>query len=365
MVAAALSAAALVEAGATENSASADVAGTLLITAPLAISRSRPGLAVALAYGGLVLQGGLGRDSMIGVIAIVSLLLLCYSAGVNGGRRAGPAAAAVILGGSWIAVLLGPEQSVDDFAFTGLLGLAPWLAGRAARSWQRRADELRALNEQIRLEQEERARMAAYTERARIARDMHDVLAHSVSLMVVQLGAAEHRLERDNGPALEAVVAARATGKLALAELRRLLGLMREDTTAVPGHSAPAGLETLVEQTRGAGIQAELEFEGDPATLDAGLEMTVYRIVQEALTNSVKHGAGAPVKAVVTYGREAVEISVTDEGRGSDAAWADGGFGLLGMRERARLYGGTVEAGRRPGGGFEVRAVLPVKVAPT
>ena len=210
---------------------------------------------------------------------------------------------------------------------------------------------------------EAEAERAVADERRRIAREMHDVVAHSVSMMVVQAGGARRILERDPARAVAAAELIERTGRDALAEMRALLGVLHADE-----HSEYApqptlrDLEALVERARSAGVPVTLELSGERRELPAGLDLAAYRVVQEALTNVVKHSSGAPTTVSVHYRADAVEVWIADRGSGRpDARLGSGGHGLVGMRERVRMYGGELHAGRRRGGGFEVHVRVPAR----
>ena len=248
--------------------------------------------------------------------------------------------------------------------------------------------KLEALNAQLAEEQELRSRWAVAAERSRIARELHDVVAHSVSVMVVQAGAARRTLAASPGQAATALGQIESTGRQALVELRRLLGLLRDDDgQATDAVLAPqpslANLESLAAAAREAGLPVEVTVEGEPRPLPAGVDLSAYRIVQEALTNSLKHAGPARARVRVCYGREALEVQVTDDGLGGRSAARageglvvvtvgpdgelqlpgrrdGGGHGLIGMRERVALFGGALEAGADPGGGYRVAARLPL-----
>jgi signal transduction histidine kinase len=209
------------------------------------------------------------------------------------------------------------------------------------------------------------ARTAVAEERGRIARELHDVLAHSVSVMVVQAGAVRHRLGPELESEREALVTIERTGREALAEVRRLVEGMRSDDE--PADLAPqpglANVEKLVEQARATGLPVEVVVEGEEARLSPGVDLSVYRIVQEGLRNASSHAGSARARVVVRYGEGFVEVEVVDDGLGS--ATANGtGHGLLGIRERVQLYGGKLEAGPRDGGGYGLRARLPLTTGP-
>ena len=213
-------------------------------------------------------------------------------------------------------------------------------------------------------ERELHEREAVLEERARIARELHDVVAHEVSLMVVQAGAERRVLPDDGGQARETLASIEQTGRHALAELRRLLGLRLCGDDGIPLAPAPSLRDVggLVERVRAVGTRVTLEVAGEPRELSPGLDVSAYRIVQEALTNTVKHAGADDVHVTVRYRSNGVEVDVRDNGTAATASHGGaaeaGGHGLIGMRERAELYGGTLEAGPLPGGGFGVRALL-------
>jgi signal transduction histidine kinase len=208
--------------------------------------------------------------------------------------------------------------------------------------------------------QEELARVAA-DERRRIAREMHDVVAHSVSVMVVQAGGARRILDRDPARAVEAAANVERTGRAALAEMRRLLGVLHtagDEQLRAPQPSL-AELDALVERSREAGQPVSVTVSGEPRSLPAGLDLAVYRVLQEGLTNALRHAGGSPTEVTVRWAPDALELAVADRGRGP--ADHSGGHGLVGMQERVRLYGGELWTGARNGGGFEIRARIPLE----
>jgi signal transduction histidine kinase len=219
--------------------------------------------------------------------------------------------------------------------------------------------------ERARLAERERdvaAREAVLEERSRIARELHDVIAHSVSMIVVQAGAERRILPDQQGGTYETLAAIERTGRSALTEMRRLVGMLRSQSedplTPQPGLS---DLAALVDQVRAAGLQVELDVEGEQAALPAGVELSAYRIVQEALTNALKHAGHATARVRLHYHPESLEIDVLDSGTGCPPTSTPSGHGLAGMRERVALYGGRFTAGRRPEGGFAVHVALPVR----
>jgi signal transduction histidine kinase len=221
-------------------------------------------------------------------------------------------------------------------------------------------EQLAARAESADRERDELARQAAVAERARIARELHDVIAHHVSLMVVQSGALRRRVDAADvsAPVLDSIA---TTGREALAEMRRLLGVLRPDAT--PAERAPqpglAELSELAEQVRSGGLDVTLSIEGAPRPLSPGRELAAYRIVQESLTNVVKHARAQHAEVLLRYCDDAIELVISDDGDGPGAPADPGGHGLVGMRERVALYGGTLSAAHREGGGFRVEARLP------
>ena len=200
-------------------------------------------------------------------------------------------------------------------------------------------------------------------ERARIAREIHDIVSHSLSVVVVMSDGAASKVDTEPERAKSAMLGVRDTGRSALTEMRRMLGVLRDDE---PGSHAPqpgiAQLQRLVEDSKKTGLPVTLTIEGEPVPVSAGLDLTVYRIVQEALTNIHKHaGSVRTVEVRLGFGESEVELRITDDGPGLDSGpgGESGGHGLVGMRERVAAYGGTLDAGLRPSGGFEVKAMLP------
>jgi signal transduction histidine kinase len=281
------------------------------------------------------------------------------------------------------------QESIQGWLFSFVQFATAWFLGDLQKRRHAYTARLEALNAQLAGEQELRARWAVAEERGRIARELHDVVAHSVSVMVVQAGAARRSVAANPGQATAALTQIEATGRQALAEMRRLLGLLRDRRDggeALAPQPSLAHLDSLVLAAREAGLPVELTVEGEPRPLPAGIDLSAYRIVQEALTNSLKHAGPARATVRVCYGDAALEVQVWDdgrgangrapggrgpEGRGADVAAVDGGaadgrfdgegHGLIGMRERVALFGGELEVGPRPGGGFQVAARLPLE----
>jgi signal transduction histidine kinase len=206
------------------------------------------------------------------------------------------------------------------------------------------------------------AREAVVEERARIARELHDLVAHNVSMMVVQAGAERRVLGADGGSTGEVLHTIEGIGRGALTEMRRLVGMLRSDRDEpLAPQPGLADVAQLVAQVRAAGLPVELAIEGEPRALPEGIELSAYRIVQEALTNALKHAGQARARVRIHYGADALELEITDDGAGAGAAATSSGHGLVGMRERVALYGGRLDASRVAEGGFAVRALLPIR----
>ena len=236
-----------------------------------------------------------------------------------------------------------------------------WAVGRVIRSRNRRTDQLERLTVELEAERDARAREAVTVERARIARELHDVVAHNISVMGVQAAAASRIMKGDEPEVRTALAAIETTGRETVDEMRRMLGILRrsDDELALAPQPSLRDLDALVEQVRAAGLDVDARVEGEPRALPAGLDLSAYRIVQEALTNALKHAAPAHVEVVVRYPEDAVVIEVVDDGAGSAGARGTGN-GLVGMRERVALFGGELRAGKRVEGGWALHATLPV-----
>ncbi|MEU7894727.1 histidine kinase [Nonomuraea sp. NPDC049152] len=259
----------------------------------------------------------------------------------------------------WDTVSLGMFLSCSFFV------IMIWLTGIYSHTRQRYLESLEERAERAERERDQQARMAAAAERARIARELHDVVAHNVSVIIVQADGASFAIDSDPDQARQAVHAISKTGREALAEMRRLVGVLREDPAGpapdAADYTPQPGLAQLEELVRGSGLPVDLRVTGIPQELSEGEQLAVYRLVQEALTNTLKHGGpGARATVEMEYGMRELVVRVTDDGRGAAAPLSEGGHGLLGMRERVSMYGGAVQAAPRPGGGFEVLARLPV-----
>ncbi|GAA2617745.1 histidine kinase [Actinomadura fulvescens] len=259
--------------------------------------------------------------------------------------------------------LLIKDNDAGEFMFTLLLPVSAFLLGTLARTARERSDALMERSVRLEREREADAARAAAEERARIARDMHDVLAHAVSIMVVQAEAGPVVVRTDPDQAERAFDAIADAGRDAMTQLRRMLGVLKEEQDVGVRTPQPTvtALPDLLEQVRCTDLRVELRVTGEPCALPADADTAAYRIVQEALTNTVKHAAASAATVLLRWQDDELEITVTDDGRGQDATdgWRRGGDGLIGIRERAVACGGEAEAGPMPDGGFRVIARLP------
>jgi len=265
----------------------------------------------------------------------------------------------IVVGGSAVVVADKPDHATGELVFIPVLFAIGWLAGFALRERGAQAEAAEERAAQAERERDIASRLAVAEERARIARELHDVVAHAVSVMVLQVGAVRHGLsEAEDRDALESVEHA---GRTALTEMRRLLGAMRSDGESAELAPQPGldDLDPLLEELGRAGLPVRLHVEGERYPLPRALDLSAYRIVQEGLTNALKHAQAAEAEVTVRYRAEELELEVRDDGRGS--ADSDGlGHGLVGIRERVKIYGGQMTAGTPTEGGFVLSARLPL-----
>jgi signal transduction histidine kinase len=335
------------------------------VTLPVAWRRPYPWLAAPLMTAFVLWQELLGGDLVENsVTPIITIPLAVYSMGVLLDRRAALIGFGVSLGLVWIGVLISASPAADDFIFTAVLVGGPFLVGRIVNARILLARELREKATRLEREQQERAKLAVAEERARIAREMHDVVAHNLSVMVVQSSAARRMIDRNPERAHEALASVEHTGREALAEMRRMLDMLRgddEDVALAPQPSIDE-LDALLERAREAGLDVDLEVEGERRRVQSSVDLSCFRIVQEALSNTIKHADADHAHVRLRYGPREVEVDVTDDGSGvRPASNGSGGHGLVGMRERVAMLGGRLEAGYRADGGFGVRATLPLE----
>jgi len=343
-------------------------ASTLLALAsilPLLVMRRHPvgALAVSFAAGcGNILLTAPHQASLEGFVALV---VLVYGAGAYLETKRAVWTivvfeTAIVVLGLFLA-LLDDYDSLEYFSVPLWFAMA-WVVGRLMRSWRVRAEELEGLAVELAADRDALAEAAVEAERMRIARELHDVVAHNVSVMTIQATAASRILANDPEAALDALASIERTGRETVDEMRILLGVLRERGADEPFAPQPglAELDALAERVRSAGLPVEVVVEGRPRTLAAGLDLAAYRIVQEALTNVLKHAREAQAGVTVRYTDTALELEVVDNGSGNGAGGGTGN-GLVGMQERVAMYGGQLEMGRRHEGGWVLRARLPVE----
>ena len=336
---------------------------TLFTTVPIALRRYRPlaVLAITVTAETLLLIFEPGAGAPVGVIvALYTVAAYCE-------RRVSIRAAACVA----IPITIGVTVNNGVVAGRVIPELAvfaiAWVVGDNMRTRRAYLAELEARAARLEREREEKAERAVIDERTRIARELHDVIAHNVSVMVVQASAGEQVFDEDPERARESLAAVSSIGRAALTELRRLLGVIRaeDDRGGEPSYTPQPGIEyldELVRQVREAGLLVELSVIGEPRQLPEGVGLCAYRIVQEALTNTLKHAHASSARVNVRYVGDALELQVVDDGRGSSAVNGEtGGHGLIGMRERVALFGGELTASARGGTGYEVRARLPLE----
>ena len=337
----------------------------LASTVALGWRRRAPLASMCAVAASVALQGALVAPTVM-LTEIAALLVAAYSLAAHADFRRAVAGAGV--GFLSIASLaVATSDSPQGVASIALFLGAPWLAGRAVRAGRLYAARLEDLTIQLERERERSAGLAVAEERARIAREVHDILAHGIGVIALQAAGARRVLDRDPQRTREALASIEDASRQALAELRRLLEPLQPEPVDFLSGPRPGLDQTLqlVENARRAGQAVELRVEGDARALTPGLDLAAYRIVQEALTNALKHAPGAATHVVVRYDRATVELEVEDDGDGVLGPSVPGsGHGLIGMRERVALYGGKFEAGRRSSQGFRVYARLPVEEAP-
>ena len=326
----------------------------LLTTVPLALRRRAPLVVLGAVTAGILVLDQVSVEQEPQT-TLLPLLLAVYSVAAHADRRI--AGAGLVLG---LAGIIADEPG--DTIVMGPLMVATWMVGRLVRSWRRQAVELDGLAAQLELERAENARLAVTDERTRIARELHDVVGHTLSLMVLQAGAERLALGDDRPSTREALVQIEQAGRSTLTELRRLVGVLRRDDDE-PELAPTPGLDRigeLVDHVRQTGLAVDLQIVGRPRALPPGLDVSAYRIVQEALTNTVKHARASAAGVRINYGERELGIEVTDDGSGPATPAAGGGHGLVGMRERVALYEGQLSVGPATGSGFIVRALLPL-----
>lgn len=356
------------------TSPEAAVVWAILLGFPLAWRRTRPvGSAVAVLGTALV---HLMTGSPLILPADLMVVVAIYSVTVHGPRwayraaLAGGLAGAAVLGG-YLTIVEGGglDGGILVTILTGLTVVSAFTVGLVRRARRETIQALVDRAERLEVERDQAARISTAAERTRIAREMHDIVAHSLSVVVAQADGGRYAAEQDPAAAIRSLTTISETGRAALTDMRRLLGVLRapgEDGTGTPAPAlapqpATGELTDLVAQVRAAGLRVSLVQLGTAPPLPPGTGLTLFRICQESLTNILKHAGPDPTATLmVTWRPQAVEIRVTDDGRGAAAATDGAGQGVLGMRERAVMLGGTLSAGPRPGGGYQVVAHIPL-----
>jgi signal transduction histidine kinase len=343
----------------------AKIVAVALTTLPLAWRSAIPLTTVSVTMGGFALAVILGLTTGELLVPRLAPLVAVYSVGVHSPARDLVAAAAIGIAATGVAIAADSGAEIAEIAYTAG-GIAAALAvGRAVRVMGFETETLEARAAELERDRDERARQAVAAERARIARELHDVIGHSISVMGVQAGAVRRVLAPELEREREALLAVERTGRDAVTEMRRLLGFLRSSDEDASSPEPPPTLERLddlVAEMRRAGLDVDLSVEGELDDLSAGRGLAAFRIVQEALTNVLRHARRASVRASVVRTPAELRIEVVDDGNGSTPTSPDqGGYGLVGMRERVSLYGGTLEAGPGRERGFAVVAILPLE----
>jgi signal transduction histidine kinase len=334
-------------------------------TLPLALRRRAPVIAAASVAGAILVQVVFVARELPLLPGLLPLAIANYSSAAWGrGRWRLVGLAAVVAADSVLIVRIPEEHSSGEILFSAFVIAGTWLLGDLARSRHRRAEHFAARAMRLEGERDEWTRAAVAAERSRIARELHDVVAHTVSLMGVQAGAARMLLEDDPEQARVALSQIEASARESVDELQRLLAVVRDagEVHALEPQPTLDQLEGLAAQVRAAGLRVDLEVEPAPPAVPSGIALAAYRIVQEALTNTLKHADAGQARVRLGYDRatHTLEIEISDDGRRAAAANGHRGHGLIGMRERTALYGGTLQAGPLPAGGFSVTARLPL-----
>jgi signal transduction histidine kinase len=343
------------------------VAWAVALAAPLVLRRRWPLLVLAVTTLHFTRYWAVGQVNEIASWVILGVAV--YSAAAYADRRrarwmCGACLLWLIGSGVVLSARAGPIGAVEVAAiamFDALPFLLAWPLGAMMRRLREYRVVLEDRNRQLDQEREVNARRAVLEERVRIARELHDVVAHHVSVMGVQAGVARRLFDRDPPEAVAAIGSVETASRQAIADLQQLVGVLRrqEEGDDLAPQPSLQRLPELVEHMRQTGLPVKLTTTGEPQQLPAGVELSAYRIIQEALTNTLKHAGPAQAAVAVRYDNGAVEVEVVDDGQGPPPArQGTGGKGLVGMQERVRLYGGRLEAGARPGGGFRVYAVL-------
>jgi signal transduction histidine kinase len=339
-----------------------DILAILVIVLPLLARRRFPfgapaAMGIAVALTSFVDRTVVPYDGVTFLVGCAALFLV----GSLRDRAQAVAGFAVAEGVLVVVVYNDPRSRVGNFVVASIIFAIVWTIAFGVGRKSLEADEAKERANRAEREREDRARVAVAEERARIARELHDVVGHSVSVMTVQASGVRRLLRPDQDREREALLVVERTGREALAEMRRMVGVLRrpEEAPALAPQPSLDHLGRLVDQAREAGLPVELRIEGEATQLPAGVDLTAYRLVQEALTNVVKHAQATRADVLVNYGDSYLEVTVKDDGKGVGNG-DGGGHGLVGMRERVSVYGGEIDAGPQTGGGYRLRAKLPL-----
>ena len=327
----------------------------VVMTGVLALRRLAP-LTVLVAFVGAYDLAAIIAAPVDTIAVFVGLLMVFYSVAAEAPRRL--AIVGLVVG---LAGVVPSGRDAFDWAFIVVVLGSVWFVGRVVRAHRQLASDLTRTNRELETERARTTRLAVSEERARIAREVHDVLAHTVSVMVLQAEAAEALLGTDSTRSRSSLVSIQETGRDALGELRRLLGVIRDDAPVSDRAPQPGldRLDELVAQLRVAGLSVGVAREGELQRLSPGIDLCAFRIVQEALTNTLKHARATSASVVLHFGQRSLDVHITDDGVGAQRT--NGGHGLIGIRERVAMYGGRLDMGNGELGGFEVHARLPYR----
>jgi signal transduction histidine kinase len=341
--------------------AGASAVAVTTTTIPLVWRSAYPVATVVVTTSGLLLAMLLGFPAGDFMIPYLAPLVALYSVGLRASRRGILVAAAFALAAFTLGVVESPTEGGAEFSYVVVGIVAALAVGLAVRELGFETDSLAARAAEAERTRDESARAAVAAERARIARELHDVIGHSISVMGVQAGAVRRVLPQDLEREREALLGVERVGREAVTEMRRLLGLLRPAEGLDESAPTPTleRLDDLVAEMQRAGLAVDLTVEGELGDLSPGRALAAFRILQEALTNALKHAPGSRVHALLRRSSGELVIEVRDDGENGSAATSTGGYGLVGMRERLALYGGTLEAGPQPERGYAVVARLP------
>jgi signal transduction histidine kinase len=351
----------------TLMSGSADplsVLSATALTVPIAWRRRSP-LGCAAVVAGTIVVNDLLAGWNGAVLSFDCSIIAAYSAGAFARQRRAVAALGLLLAANLVDAVGAPGSRAGNVALgVVVFSLTPWLVGQALRRERARTDQLRVLAAELEAERDKRARTAVEAERGRIARELHDIVAHAISVMAVQADAAVKLLGLDPPRALQPLETIQHTARGALAEMRQLVGLLRDSSEEPPRGPQPgvANLSSLVEDAQRSGLPVTFEVTGEVLPLPASHELAAYRIVQEGLTNVRKHAGAAHARVTIAFTPERLDVQIRDHGQTRGSPEPGGGYGLLGIAERVHLLGGELNAGYADHGGFLLHARLPLTV---